>query len=88
MLTPVIVVIAICSLISLGLFFLGNDGAGTLVLFIGAAAIGAIMLSDISTSRINEEKTDNSSHAAVSSTSDRISKFLSLRDNEFHGKSN
>lgn len=44
MLTPVIVVIAICSLFSFGLFLLGNDGAGTLVLFIGAAAIGAIML--------------------------------------------
>mgnify|MGYP001649012565 CR=1 FL=1 len=88
MLTPVIVVIAICSLFSFGLFFLGNDEAGTLVLFLGAAAIGAIMLSDISTSGVNEEKTDSSSQVSVSSASDRLHRFLALRDSEFHGKSN
>lgn len=87
-LTPVIVVIAICSLFSFGLFLLGNDGAGTIVLFIGAAAIGTIMLSDISTSGVNKEKPDNSSQVSVSSASDRISRFLSLKENEFHGKSN
>lgn len=88
MLTPVIVVIVICSLFSFGLFLLGNDGAGTIVLFIGAAAIGTIMFSDISTSGVNEDKSDSSSHVAVSSASDHISRFLSLRDNELHGKSN
>ncbi len=88
MLTPIIVVIAICSLISLGLFFLGDDGAGTLVLFIGVAAIGAIMLSDISTSGVDKEKPDSNSQVSVSGASDRISRFLSLRDSEFHGKSN
>lgn len=88
MLTPIIVVIAICSLFSFGLFLLGNDGAGTIVLFIGAAAIGTIMLSDISTSGVNEDKPDSGSHVAVSSASDRISRFLSLRDSEFRGKNN
>lgn len=87
MLTPVIVVIVICSLFSFGLFLLGNNRAGMLVPFIGSAAIGVIMLSDISTSGVNEDK-DSSSHASVSNTSDHISRFLSLRDSEFHGKSN
>lgn len=86
--TPVIVVIVICSLFSFGLFFLGNDEAGTLVFFIGAAAIGVIMLSDMASSGINEAKQDDSSQISASSASDRLSGFLSLKDNEFHGKSN
>lgn len=88
MLTPVIIVIVFFSLVSAGLFFLGDDGAGTLTLFIGAAVIGVIMFSDMSSSKVNEEKTDGSSHIASSRASDRISNFLSLRDSEFHGKSN
>ena len=88
MLTPVIVVIAFCSLVSAALFFLGDEGSGTITLFIGAAVIGVILFSDMSSSGVNEDKPDSSSHVAVSSASDRISKFLSLRDSEFHGKNN
>lgn len=88
MLTPIIIVIAFCSLISAALFFLGDEGSGTITLFIGAAVIGVILFSDMSSSEVNEDKLDSSSHVAVSSTSDRISRFLSLRDSEFHGKSN
>lgn len=88
MLTPIIIVIAFCSLISADLFFLGDEGSGTITLFIGAAVIGVILFSDMSSFGVNEEKTDGSSHIASSSASDRISNFLSLRDSEFHGKSN
>jgi hypothetical protein len=87
MLTPIVIVVAFCSLISAALFFLGDDGAGTLTLFIGAAVIGVILFSDISNSGVSE-KTDGSFHVASSSASDRISSFISLRDSEFHGKSN
>lgn len=88
MLTPIIIVIAFCSLISAALFFLGDEGSGTITLFIGAAVIGVILFSDMSSSKVNEEKTDGSSHIASSRASDRISNFLSLRDSEFRGKSN
>ena len=88
MLTPIIIVITFCSLISAVLFFLGDEGSGTITLFIGAAVIGVILFSDISTSGVNEDKSDSSSHVASSSASDRVSRFLSLRDSEFHGKSN
>jgi hypothetical protein len=88
MLTPIIIVIAFCSLISAALFFLGDKGSGTITLFIGAAVIGVILFSDMSSSKVNEETTDGSSHIASSRASDRISNFLSLRDSEFHGKSN
>lgn len=88
MLTPVIIVIVFFSLVSAELFFLGDDGAGTLTLFIGAAVIGVIMFSDMYTSGINEAKPNSSSQVSVSSASDRLHRFLALRDSEFHGKSN
>ena len=55
MLTPIVIVVAFCSLISAALFFLGDDGAGTLTLFIGAAVIGVILFSDISNSGVSEK---------------------------------
>ena len=88
MLTPIIIVIAFCSLISAALFFLGDEGSGTITLFIGAAVIGVILFSDMSSSGVNEDKPDSSSQVSVSSASDHVSRFLSLRDSEFHGKSN
>ena len=56
MLTPIVIVVAFCSLISAALFFLGDDGAGTLTLFIGAAVIGVILFSDISNSGVSEKQ--------------------------------
>lgn len=53
MLTPIIIVIAFCSLISAALFFLGDEGSGTITLFIGAAVIGVILFSDMSSSKVN-----------------------------------